>query len=192
MAAVGPGAAFLPADVPEGSPARLPTSRRSQRLRATRDRRRPDARLLPAADGLVDHLRRERPEPHSADRVGAQVLDRVAIADARRRLPGMPARTQRVRSSRTVRPEAWSNAGSIPKSATSSRRRCSACSPSPRIVKDRCTLPPDAGSRPIITRTSNTPGERSRIEPDPRAARRATGRRAEGVIPIGQPASLLL
>jgi hypothetical protein len=58
-----------------------------------------------------------------------------------------------------------------PKSATNSARRRWARARSPRTVNERCTLLPRTGSNPTTTRTSHTPGLRSRIEPLPLAAR---------------------
>jgi hypothetical protein len=61
--------------------------------------------------------------------------------------------------------EAYNSERSTPWSATNSRRGASACSASLHTVNERRTLQPVAGSRPTTTRTSNTPGERSRSDP---------------------------
>jgi hypothetical protein len=58
-----------------------------------------------------------------------------------------------------------------PKSATNSARCRSARARSPRTVNERCTLRRWTGSNPTTTRTSQTPGLRSRTEPLPIAAR---------------------
>jgi hypothetical protein len=52
-------------------------------------------------------------------------------------------------------------------SATSSRRACPACAASPCTVNDRWMLQARPGSKPTTTRTSPTPGLRSRSDPVP-------------------------
>jgi len=55
-----------------------------------------------------------------------------------------------------------------PYSATSSRRAFPARAASPRTVNDRWMLRARPGSNPTTTRTSQTPGLRSRSDPVPR------------------------
>ncbi|WP_338083902.1 site-specific integrase [Candidatus Frankia nodulisporulans] len=72
------------------------------------------------------------------------------------------ARKRSSRSPTVMRPPAVTSTREIPTSATSSCRRACAHSPSPRTVKERCTLRPRTGSKPTTTRISQTPGDRSR------------------------------
>jgi len=58
-----------------------------------------------------------------------------------------------------------------PYPATSSRRACPASAASPCTVNDRWMLRPRPGSNPVTTRTSRTPGRRSRSDPVPRSDR---------------------
>jgi len=65
-----------------------------------------------------------------------------------------------------------------PYSAANSRRARAASAASPRTVNDRWMLRPRPGSNPITTRTSQTPGLRSRSDPVPRFDRVAADARS--------------
>jgi hypothetical protein len=96
------------------------------------------------------------------------------------RLPQLGAAEIAPSSSPTVTADAahLMSARVEPYSATSSRRACPASAASPCTVNERWMLRARAGSKPATTRTSHTPGLRSRTDPVPRFDRVAADARS--------------